>query len=74
MEEVLSEERIYIPKLGKRVTMAVSEPFDVDALIEHHNIHESTDDRIRAHITDVIQMKVADLQHRMQYSPQTLQS
>ena len=74
MEEVLSEDRIYIPRPGKEVRVAVSEPFNFDALIAHHKHSDSPDENTRAHITDVIQMKLADLHHRLRFHRDTLQT
>jgi hypothetical protein len=72
MEAILPENRIYIPKVGKLVRLAVGEPFDLDALLAHHAHHGSTDARTRAHIADVIEMKLADLHHRLVHHPGSL--
>ena len=69
MERILPEGRIYIPIPFQEIRVAVGEPFDVDALLEYHRIHGSPPEVVRAHVTDVIEMKVADLQHRHHFHP-----
>ena len=72
MENVLSEERVYIPLPCQRVQLAVGEPFDVDAVIAYHDALGSPDEVVRAHITDVVEMNIADLEHRLLFHPESL--
>jgi len=72
MENVLSEERVYIPLPCQRVQLAAGEPYDVDAVMAHHDALGSPDEVVRAHITDVVEMNLADLEHRLLFHPESL--